>query len=168
MLPYFSLVATTIVAIFTLYSGYFKSGAYLLARVGSIAIAYLIPSSLWHAQVVLWWFSPMALGMAILGPLGAIGGIALAACTLMGWIYGTSALWALLCLYGALFGAHVWRLVHIQRTVDDTILLLCLVGGSAAILSGIWWGWDVTRFCNLVCQIMIGLVLRYRPELIES
>lgn len=165
---YVSLVATIVVAIYTLYSGYFMSGSYLLIRIGSTTIAYLLPATLWHAQVALWWVPAIALGCAVLGPLGAIPGLALMSITLWGALQGTSVLWALLCLYIALTACHSYMLYRWPRSVDDTILLVCLGGGMMSLICGLIWNWDITAWCNLICQVAIGFVLRYRPELIED
>jgi len=74
----------------------------------------------------------------------------------------------LLALYGGLLFWHVARLCRAKRTIDDTILLVILFCGGTAILGGIVWGYQIALFCNVVCQVLIGFVLYFRPQLLDG
>lgn len=175
MLLAISWTIATLVAIYTLYSGVYRSGSYLLMRAGCCIISILMPASIWHAQVLLWYMPSIILaaytsfslslpkwqswtGIAIPAALAAL---ALAGITVGYWhlaaLYATYG-WALGCLYSAR---------EQLRTTDHQILSVIVVGGLGSLVCGTLWGWDVLVFSNIFAHLAVWAIVRYRPQFVQ-
>jgi len=163
-LIYVSFGAALIVALICLYSGFWRSGSYLLVRAGAAALSYMLPDALWGGQVVLWWVPSLALGAVVGGAVGALPALLFMGCTLLGALEGAGVLQALGLLYGWWFLLLLRREYTHKRGPDDLILLVAVVGGGISLLCGVLWGWSITLWCSLWLQAIIGAVLWTRPE----
>ena len=74
MLLALSLGAAVLVALYALYGGYFRSGAYLTIRAGCGLMMLLLPGDTWHLYTAFWWL-PLTVAFCRVGfgrirPLG--------------------------------------------------------------------------------------------------
>jgi len=167
---YVSFSAAVLVALITLYSGFWRSGTYLLVRAGAGALYFLLPHTpaLWGLNTLLWWTPSVALGAVVGGAVGALPALLCAGCTLLGALEGTAVLQALGLLYAWWFLLLLAREAQCKRGPDDLILLVAVVGGGISLLCGVLWGWHITLWCSLWLQAVIGAVLWCRPEFSDN